>query len=96
MKTSTVKGSDIQPGQVVKIGGRWLRVVDWPEASSSNRLRYALVAAHNVDPRMAHFGPSRRSPTGRWRVIWADHAYLTRDEPAPVWEWVTRKLDQEV
>ena len=94
MKTGTVKGADIQPGQVVKIGGRWLRVVEWPADSQSDDLRYALVAAHGVDPRMAQFGPSRRSSTGRYRVVWADEEYMTREEPAPVWDWVTRKIER--
>ena len=94
-KVTTVKGADIQPGQVVKIGGRWLRIVSWPQDSSSDSIRYALVAQHNHDPRMAQFGPARRSATGRWRVVWADHNYLTREQAAPVWDWVTRKLERE-
>jgi hypothetical protein len=95
MKIATVKGADIQPGQVVKIRGRWMRLFRWFDAEwSKGGMRLAYVAPHGADPRLAD-RPGSRGRMGAMRHIWADDDYLTRDEPAPEWEWVTRQLSRE-
>jgi hypothetical protein len=86
-KPATVLGRDIQPGQVVKVHGRWLRIVSW--ADDGFPMRFAIVAPHQIDPRLT------TSVTGRWRLIHAEDDYPTRDEPAPVWEHVTRQIERE-
>lgn len=89
--TKRVTGAEVQPGQVYKIRGRWLRVVRWLDEDWKGHSRYraALVAQHNKDPRLANV------MDGHIRLLWAGDEYATRDEPAPEWEWVTRKLARE-
>jgi hypothetical protein len=86
-KITTVKGADVKPGQVVKIGGRWLRIVAWMD--NGYPMRFATVAKHDHDPRMV------TSTTGRWRIIHADDDYLTREQAAPVWDWVSRNVQRD-
>lgn len=89
-KTTTVKGTEVQPGHVVKIGGRWYRVAkfdgDWGESG----IRFVLTVKHNEDPRLASL-----TRKGSLRIIHAKDEYLTREEPAPTWDWVTRNLARE-
>lgn len=92
--TGTVKGTDTKVGQVFKLDGRWVRLVKWLDPEWSGNLRFALVAPHDVDPRMALlYDKLRRFRTHRF--VFADHEYLTREQPAPEYEWVTRKLETE-
>lgn len=88
----TVKGKDIQPGQVVKIYGRWLRVVEWEEDGWQGKhhdMRFALAVRHDLDPRLA------RADRGMTRLVWRDKDYPTREEKAPSWDWVTLKLKRQ-
>jgi hypothetical protein len=86
--TGAVKGRDLQPGQVAKIGGRWLRIVKWHEACGQDGIGFVIAAPHNRDPRLV------TGASGLWRAIWADQDYPARDEPAPVWPHVTRELER--
>lgn len=96
----SVEGRDVQLGQVIKIGGRWCRIAQFPLARNQwdrdHGIRYVVVAAPRTDPRAALIGHVGRSVTGRWRMIHDDDSYLTRDTdgPAPEWEWVTRGIDR--
>jgi hypothetical protein len=94
-KTSTIKGRDVRPGDVIKIDGRWCRIRRFNDVtgSSTTSWRYATVAAPGTDPRLADSGRVGRSVTGRWRLVHGDDDYLTRTQPAPRWEWVDRNID---
>jgi hypothetical protein len=52
-------------------------------------MRFAVVARPQEDPRLTS------SVTGRWRLIHAEDDYPTRNQPAPVWEHVTRQIERE-
>jgi hypothetical protein len=90
--TTTVKGSDIKAGQVVKFGGRWLRVVEFLDEDWQGHSVYKGVAVikHDRDPRLTKL-PSYR----KFKLIWANDEYPTREQPAPVWDWVTRQIERE-
>lgn len=91
---STVQGRDIEPGQVFKLDGRWVRLVRWEDDDMAHVMRFALVAPHDVDPRMALAYPKlRRLRTGRF--VWLNREYLTREQPAVEWEWVAKMIERE-
>lgn len=91
--TGTVKGTDITPGQVFKLGGRWVRMVKWIDPDWSGNLRFALVAPADIDPRMALlYDTLSRFRTHRY--IYGPDEHLTREQAAPEYAWVTRKLEE--
>jgi hypothetical protein len=92
----TVKGRDVQLGDVIKIGGRWCRIARFPEPelTDGRGYRWVVVAAPGTDPRLALTGRAGRSVTGRWRVLHDGDDYPARVQPAPRWEWVDRNIDQ--
>lgn len=97
---TTIEGWHVVPGQVIKIHGRWMRVVRYLEeplclGTTDPRLRWALITPHNHDPRLASLHTPALRGCRRTAFIWADTEYKTREEPAPVWEWVTRKIERE-
>lgn len=91
--TGTVKGRDARVGDVIKIGGRWCRIAQFPDVSTGPGYRYVVVAAPGTDPRQALHGKVGRSVTGRWRLVHDDDDYPTRVQAAPRWEWVDRNID---
>jgi hypothetical protein len=92
----TVKGRDVQLGDVIKIGGRWCRIAQFPdpELTEGRGYRWVVVAAPGTDPRLALTGRVGRSVTGRWRMIHDGDDYPAREQAAPRWEWVDRSIDQ--
>jgi hypothetical protein len=81
---SVIKGADVQPGQVIKIGGRWLRVTK-RDRETSGGLIFVATVKHDHDGRL----------DGKLRVIFADQEYPVREQAAPVWGWVTREIERK-
>ncbi len=86
--TGTVKGNDLTVGTVVKIGSRWYRVTGWLEPCRASGIGFVETVKHDQDPRGGVIRP-------RTRLVYAGGDYPVRDEPAPAWAWVTRKLERE-
>jgi hypothetical protein len=87
----TIPGADIKPGQVVKIGGRWYRVIAWHDAEwqGQSGYRMAQVISPDKDPRLASLPGYLK-----FKLVWRDDEHKIREQPAPVWDWVARMLEQ--
>lgn len=86
--TETVKGSEVQVGQVVKVGSRWMRVTrNEGELTDGSDYLFVYAVPWNKDPRY--------TPLEKARVLYKEQEYPVRVAEAPVWDWVTRELERQ-
>lgn len=90
-KTEAIAHEAIEPSTAIayKIGGRWywITAVDPDRLESGTFFVWTVPAAK--DPRYADLGYAKL------RVITSHTTVLVRAQDAPVWDWVTRKIEDK-
>jgi hypothetical protein len=88
-KVQAIAHSEIEPSTTLayKIGGRWYWVTELDQVLPSGS-RFVTTVPVAKDPRYAQIGHSRL------RYIGGHDTVLVRAQDAPVFEWVTKKLER--